>query len=182
MTRRIHSFNSPERFVAGTIGMPGERTFYLQATGEGRTITVGLEKEQVRVLADRLGELLGELTRRGVAATPAESVPDAPDDAPLDVPVSEEFRVAAIALGWDSSSGRVVVEAQAPSDAGELAALSDEPVGPDVLRVRMEPARVRAFVDRARRLIDGGRKRCPLCGQPMDPVGHRCARMNGHHS
>ncbi|MCW2520234.1 MAG: hypothetical protein JWR46_2853, partial [Mycobacterium sp.] len=31
MTRSIHVFRSPDRFVAGTVGQPGDRTFYLQA-------------------------------------------------------------------------------------------------------------------------------------------------------
>jgi uncharacterized repeat protein (TIGR03847 family) len=184
VSRRIHDFDPPERFVAGTIGLPGERTFYLQARGGGRTVTVGLEKEQVKVLAERLAELLAELGRRGVAVAPSAASPSAPgrDDGPLDLPVSEEFRVAAIALGWDSASERVIVEAQAAGSGEPLTALSDAPVGPDALRVRLGPTEVRAFVDRALRLVGAGRAPCPLCGRPMDPAGHRCVRMNGHHS
>jgi uncharacterized repeat protein (TIGR03847 family) len=180
VTRRIHDFDPPERFVAGTIGLPGERAFYLQARGGGRTVTVGLEKEQVKVMADRLADLLGELGRRGVA--PAAASAGRVDDGPLDLPVTEDFRVAAIALGWDSASNRVVVEAQAGGGTEPLTALSDEPVGPDVLRVRIEPADARAFVDRALSLVGAGRQPCPLCGLPMDPASHRCARLNGHHS
>ena len=47
MTRNIFDFQKPERFVAGTVGMPGERTFYLQAKEGNRISSVSLEKSQV---------------------------------------------------------------------------------------------------------------------------------------
>ena len=31
--RQIFFFDPPDRFVAGTVGQPGDRTFYLQASG-----------------------------------------------------------------------------------------------------------------------------------------------------
>ena len=46
---------------------PGQRTFFLQARDGGRVVSVALEKVQVAVLADRLGQLLGELDKRGIA-------------------------------------------------------------------------------------------------------------------
>jgi uncharacterized repeat protein (TIGR03847 family) len=177
--RRIHSFDPPERFVAGTVGQPGNRTFYLQARGGGRVVSVGLEKAQMAVLADRLGELLAELARRGVRVPPAPP-PDDLDTGPLDMPVEEEFRIAAIALAWDSATGTVIVEAQAPSAGGNTDALSDAEDGPDVIRVRMSPAAARAFADRALRVVAAGRPPCPLCGLPLDPEGHVCPRQNGH--
>ncbi len=64
MSRAIHVFRSPDRFVAGTIGQPGDRTFYLQAVHETRIISVMLEKQQVQILADRIGALLDEIHRR----------------------------------------------------------------------------------------------------------------------
>jgi uncharacterized repeat protein (TIGR03847 family) len=160
------------------VGEPGNRTFYLQARGGGRIISVALEKGQVAILADRLGDLLAELARRGIPVPSPQ--PDDVDTGPLDLPLDEEFRVAAIALGWDSAAGMVVVEAQAPSPAGNTDALSDGPDGPDVIRVRMSPAAARAFADRASRLVAAGRPACPLCGLPMDPDGHVCPRQNGH--
>ena len=51
-------FDPPERFVAGTVGPPGGRTFFLQASGDGRLVSVSLEKVQVSVLADRVNDLL----------------------------------------------------------------------------------------------------------------------------
>src|SRR6478752_2027745 len=54
----VHEFDPPERFVAGTVGEPGARTFFLQARSGPRLVSVALEKEQVAVLAERIDELL----------------------------------------------------------------------------------------------------------------------------
>ena len=56
----VYSYDPPERFIAGTVGQPGERTFYLQASAAGRVTSVVLEKFQVSLLAERIDELLDE--------------------------------------------------------------------------------------------------------------------------
>src|SRR6476646_2396854 len=61
MARQIFLFDKPSRFVAGTVGEPGDRTFFLQATDGTRVVSVALEKQQVAVLADRLEQLLDEV-------------------------------------------------------------------------------------------------------------------------
>ena len=81
MPRRRYLFDPPERFVAGTVGDPGNRTFFLQAREGERVVSVALEKVQVAVLAERLGELLDELERRGEPAV-ALATPMAPTPAP----------------------------------------------------------------------------------------------------
>ena len=53
-------------FVAGTVGEPGARTFFLQARDGGRIVSVVLEKAQVAVMAERLTALLDELARHGL--------------------------------------------------------------------------------------------------------------------
>ncbi|MCX6493456.1 MAG: DUF3090 family protein, partial [Rhodococcus sp.] len=63
MPRAIHVFRTPDRFVAGTVGEPGDRTFFLQAVHDARVVSVALEKQQVQVLADRMGLLLEEVQR-----------------------------------------------------------------------------------------------------------------------
>jgi uncharacterized repeat protein (TIGR03847 family) len=180
MARQFYLFERPQRFVAGTVGTPGDRAFYLQASDRGRVVSVALEKQQVAVLAERLEQLLDEVVARTGTALPAtESDSDA-----LEQPVEEEFRVGAMGLAWDGDAGLVVIEAQAPVENNEVAQetlLEDVEDGPDALRVRIEPGRARAFVDRARRLVAAGRPPCPLCGQPLDPNGHICPRHNGYH-
>ncbi len=184
MPRQVHLFDRPARFIAGTVGQPGDRTFFLQATGSGRTVSVSLEKVQVSLLADRLEELLGEVQRRlgvEVAETAAPGVAG-DDNEPLDTPVDEEFRVGAMGLAWDGDAELVVVEAQAAGDepADESTILEDVEEGPDVLRVRITSAEARAFVERARRVVSAGRPPCPLCGLPLDANGHICPRQNGY--
>jgi uncharacterized repeat protein (TIGR03847 family) len=179
--RQVHLFDRPSRFVAGTVGQPGDRTFYLQASDDGgRTVSVALEKTQVQVLADRMNELLDEIAERPGTVIP----PDVPIDdlEPLTPPVDEEFRVAAMGLAWDGTAQAVVVEAVAATDEPieEDVILSDSDEGPDALRVTITPAAARAFVARARRVVAAGRPPCPLCSLPLDPAGHVCPRQNGY--
>lgn len=181
MPRQFHLFERPHRFVAGTVGTPGERTFYLQAVDGPRVVSVALEKQQVSVLADRIEQLLDEVVARTGTALPSTGDPDREA---LEQPVDEEFRVGAMGLAWDGDAGLVIIEAQAPvedTDIAEETLLEDVEDGPDALRVRLEPGRARAFVDRARQVISAGRPPCPLCGQPLDPTGHICPRHNGYH-
>ncbi len=180
MPRQLHYFDRPQRFVAGTVGQPGDRTFFLQASDDARVISVSLEKQQVQVLAERLEQMLQEIsTRTGVP------VPDpAPaDNDSLSQPIEEEFRVAALGLAWDSDTGHVVIEAQAPAedpDTAEETLLEDVAEGPDALRVRIGPDEAMAFAERARRVIAAGRPPCPLCSLPLDAEGHVCPRQNGY--
>jgi uncharacterized repeat protein (TIGR03847 family) len=181
MSRQVHLFDRPQRFVAGTVGQPGERSFYLQATTAGRTVSVALEKVQVSLLADRLDELLAEVHRRLGVTVPDEA--EATDDTePLETPIEAEFQVGAMGLAWDGDEQLVVVEAQAAGEepTDESTILEDVEDGPDVLRVRLTAESARAFVGRARRVLAAGRPPCPLCGLPLDPDGHICPRQNGY--
>src|SRR5918995_5993650 len=125
MPRRRYIFDPPQRFIAGTIGDPGNRTFFLQARDGGRVVSVALEKVQVAVLAERLGDLLGELDRRGVVPDEATDDDvraaggDDSDATPLDEPLVEAFRAGSLTPGWGPHAGGVVVEARAPEEDGE---------------------------------------------------------------
>ena len=181
MPRQVFSFDPPDRFVAGTVGQPGDRVFYLQASGGGRTVSVALEKVQVQLLADRLGDLLEQVRRQGAGDVPPAVSGPLEDTAPLDAPVEEEFRVGAMGLAWDGESDQVVVEALAPAEGEqEVEPLADSDEGPDALRVRLPAAMARAFITRAQRVVAAGRPPCPLCALPLDPEGHVCPRQNGH--
>jgi uncharacterized repeat protein (TIGR03847 family) len=192
LSRQVFFYDAPDRFVAGTVGLPGRRSFYLQATASGRTTSVALEKTQVAALAERIDELLDEVVRRsgGNAPVPAVSPTELSDTAPLEAPVEEEFRVGTMALAWDGEDERMIVEAQAlvelDADTDEDLAdaeerlLQDDENGPPMLRVRLTGTMARAFAKRALEVVNAGRPPCPLCSLPLDPEGHVCPRQNGY--
>ncbi|MCP2237286.1 DUF3090 domain-containing protein [Prauserella halophila] len=182
MARVIHVFRQPDRFVAGTVGEPGDRTFYLQASEDTRTISVTIEKQQVSVLAERLSSLLEEIASRFDAEVPEEAPDELLDNEPLNVPVEEEFQVGTMGLGWDAESQAVVVEllAVTEGEVDETVVLDDTEEGPDAVRVFLSPPAARAFAARADRVVSAGRKPCPLCSEPLDPAGHICPRQNGY--
>jgi uncharacterized repeat protein (TIGR03847 family) len=182
MSRVIHVFRQPDRFVAGTVGEPGDRTFYLQASENVRTISVTIEKQQVAVLAERLDSLLEEVANRFGADIPEDVPDDLVDVGPLTVPVEEEFRVGTMGLGWDADSSAVVIEllAVTEGEVDETVVLDDTEEGPDAVRVFLSPVAARAFAERADRVINAGRRPCPLCAEPLDPAGHICPRQNGY--
>jgi uncharacterized repeat protein (TIGR03847 family) len=180
MSRQIFFFDQPRRFVVGTVGQPGERTFFLQASDGSRVVSVALEKTQVSVLAERMEQLLGEMASQAGVALPETIVADTD---PLEIPIDEEFRVAAMGLAYDSDANLIVIEAQAPAESAEEAEatlLEDTEDGPDALRVRIAHQAAAGFIERARRVIEAGRPPCPLCNQPLDPQGHVCPRSNGY--
>ena len=181
MSRVIHVFRQPELFVAGTVGEPRDRSFYLQAIQEARTVSVLLEKQQVSVLAERITALLQEVARRFGPDVP--TVAGDPDAGPLSVPLEEEFRVGTMGLGWDADSRTIVVELLAVSEEeiDESVVLDDGEEGPDALRVFLSPVQAREFAERAERVVSAGRPPCPLCAEPLDPEGHVCVRLNGYH-
>ncbi|MFC4496862.1 DUF3090 domain-containing protein [Streptomyces ovatisporus] len=192
MSRQVFLYDPPDRFIAGTVGLPGRRTFYLQASASGRTTSVALEKAQVEALAERIDELLDEVVRRsgGNAPVPAVAPSEIDDKEPLETPVEEEFRVGTMALAWDGDGERMVVEAQAivelEADSDEDLAdaeerlLQDDENGPPMLRVRLDGAMARSFAKRALEVVNAGRPPCPLCSLPLDPEGHVCPRQNGY--
>ncbi|HSF99346.1 MAG TPA: DUF3090 domain-containing protein [Ornithinibacter sp.] len=177
-------FDPPERFVAGTVGPPGGRTFFLQASGNGAQFSVSLEKVQVSVLADRVNDVLDEHAE-GLATEPLGDG----DVDPLATPIEDEFRVDTLSLAWDPVRRVIVIEchdrdpAETEDDealealeAGDVAGVGEV----TTLRVVLTPAQARAFARRCTRVVSAGRPSCPFCGQPLDPTGHICPRANGY--
>lgn len=183
MARRVMLHDPPDRFVAGAVGPPGERAFYLQAASGDRVHTVALEKEQVRLLAERMLEVLDEtLASDPTADIPAASPAGLADLQALKLPIEAEFRVAALALGWNRATHRLVVEAYSALDADDDVPdlESDEDPDADLLRVRLTGATARVFAEHALQVVAAGRPACPFCHLPLDPSGHVCPRANGY--
>jgi len=186
MAPLVHGFDPPERFVTGTVGMPGQRTFFLQAREGARLVSVALEKQQVAALAERVDELLDEV----MAATdndttvPAVAPLGLEDSEPLEQPIEEEFRAGTMTLSWDPDDARVVIEVFPFAEAAVVAPDQidedfEEPEPDELLLVRISAATARAFVKRAAQVLEAGRPSCPFCGNPVDPDGHLCVRANG---
>ncbi|WP_235735983.1 DUF3090 domain-containing protein [Nocardioides alcanivorans] len=174
----VHSFDPPDRFVAGTVGEPGQREFFLQAREGRRVASVSVEKQQVAVLASRIDDLLDDLmgSVETDAVIPAMAPRDLVDNDPLELPITAEFRGGTMTLSWDAGDERVVIEVF-PIDE------SDEPLDDadpsEIFLVRMTAAMARVFVQRAESVVSSGRPQCPFCGGPVDPQGHLCVRANG---
>lgn len=168
-------FREVTHFTAGAIGDPGQRVFYLQIGDDSATVTVKLEKQQVKALAQFLRGVLDDLPS---TSQPASSTP-------LISPTVPEWTVGQIAVGVDEADSEVVLV------IGELI-LEDEDedvdLEDDILMVdEDEGAKVRAHIDvdhaasfivTSDELMNKGRPPCRLCGQPLDPDGHACPRLN----
>lgn len=165
--RVVYEFDQPERFVAGTVGQPGERTFFLQAKEGARVIAVSLEKMQVAALAERIVELLPQVH--------AESH----DEGALEVPVVEEFRVGALGISWNPITMVLTIEAQAITE-DDTDDVIEGAEGPDLFRVHLSAPQAVAFAARAQVVVAAGRQPCPFCSLPLDPQGHICPRANGY--
>jgi len=168
------------RLTADAVGAPGQRTFYLQAASGPEQVTLLLEKEQVRRLAESLQAWLPRL---------AADRPEDPEEARaaeagelgLAEPLEPDFRVGQLQLSYDPERDRVVVVATEllADEDGE----GDEPVEPpDPLEVRLFVTRpqLRVLARHGAQVVARGRPLCPLCGNPLDPSGHVCPAQNGH--
>jgi uncharacterized repeat protein (TIGR03847 family) len=188
----VHRYDAPDRFVAGTVGQPGERTFFLQAREGNRITSVACEKQQVSVLAEHLDKVLDEVVRRsaGEIDVPPASA-SARDVDPLDAPITEEFRVGTMTIAWDPSIDRIVIELFSNVDteedepgadpaARQAEAENDEINADEVFVVKITASYARDFVARAQALVAAGRPPCPFCLQPLDSKGHVCPRANGY--
>lgn len=184
MARNITEYRSPDRCVVGTVGMPGERTFYIQVRQDQMLTSVACEKQQASVLAEKIEQLLEQVQSSTEFGAHLESTPtsSAPDDDPLEMPLIEEFRVGAMALGWDDSVNAVVVELHAIAIDGEDVPdiAEDDGDGPDTVRVWLSPIQARSFAARGKKVVEAGRPPCPFCQQPLDSAGHICPRANGY--
>jgi len=179
MPTRVHEFAWPDRVVVGTIGRPGARTFYLQVRAGKQIVSIGLEKQQAALLAEKVDEILDQLiTVEGnpfsvPTGTPIELV----DNDQLEA-VQEQFRTGAMSLGWDPTTAQVVIEAypitDVDADDNDPLLAEDDATEPEMLLVRIPVGTARAFAKRTREIVGAGRPTCPLCGYPIDADGHIC--------
>ena len=180
LSRVIHEFVEPGRFVVGTVGQPGEREFFIQAVDGTRVFTVALEKGQARVLAEVLDRLLDEMHSNGFSVPMQE--PGDLDLEPLSSPIEPEFQAESMGLAWNGDHDLLTLELHAPAESeSNIPDVDDDGEdGPDCLRVRLSLPQARAFVSRTLRVVSAGRQPCQFCQLPLDPRGHICPRANGY--
>jgi len=186
-------FDPVDSIAAGAVGVPGHRAFYIQATKGGQILSVLVEKEQVAVLADRAQVLLDQVA----VQFPGEE--ESPGDAAGDL-VGEPvplFRAVAIGIGFDPSRRLVVLELHErpvrdeDEDEGDEDEDEDEVEEPEggfpedepegyLARLYATPRQIRAMATGGRAAVEAGRPPCALCGNPLDPEGHTCPKLNGH--
>jgi uncharacterized repeat protein (TIGR03847 family) len=165
-----YEFTTPERFVAGTVGEPGERAFYLQIRSNARLFSVAVEKAQVQAISARLEVMLAEI-RKSNPLMIIEKLPI--DDAPLESPIDAEFQIGAMSLAWNEESTLICVELFELED-------DEEDSEGEVVEINITVAMAAAFAARSKAVVNAGRLPCPFCGIPIDPRGHLCPRANGY--
>ena len=165
-------FDDVDEFTATVVGEPGSRVFFLNARSGPHRVTVRCEKQQVKAIAMYLRHVLSDLPppehRQLVTPIDSSSTGD-----PL-------FVLGPIGLGYDRRNDRLLVqlEEMLASDATDDEA--EETATPDRGHIRFYVTRSQAdaFCDHADQLVAAGRPSCTWCGNPMDPTGHACPRMN----
>jgi uncharacterized repeat protein (TIGR03847 family) len=181
MTARILLFTTPERFTVGTVGEPGDRTFFIQAESGSRLISVSLEKTQVQALADRLIYMIREIKQSDPTIVIQRLTRD---DEPLETPIEEEFRIGVIGIAFDASRELIQIDLQAVSEGDEeepeFIDVDDLTGDQDIMRVLISPSMADQFAKRAMSVVSAGRLPCPFCGGPIDLRGHLCPRANGY--
>lgn len=167
------SFELPEAdwVTVGTVGEPGRRTFYMQASQEGELVTLKLEKQQVAALAQFLAEILADL--------PAPAGEPPPGTEALVEPVAEEWPVGSLQLAYDRDADRIIILAEELGDE-EVEDHGDHPPDRGAARIAITRVQAALVVRVGADLVSAGRPTCPLCGRPIDPEGHTCPRTNGH--
>ena len=151
-----------DHLTTGAIGPPGQRVFYLQARQGKQVVSLRLEKAQVAALVAYLAGMLSDMP-------PPAEIPSTGMD--LIEPVVAEWVVGSLGVTYDEDADKVVILAE------ELVEEGEEPA-----RIRISATReqIAALSVRGAEAVAAGRPPCPLCGQPLDPEGHTCPRLNGH--
>jgi uncharacterized repeat protein (TIGR03847 family) len=185
MSRITTNHDFVDRFTTGTVGLPGERTFFIQIRGSAGLSSVVVEKSQVQALAERLRSLVRELRASGNASLDELSVAHKRDQEPLEFPIDEDFRVGIIAMSWEESDQRIMIQLQAMGDEQIVDLLDDEEAlliedAPELITASIRIHQARTFIDRAEFVVNAGRQVCPFCGLPINNDGHLCPRANGY--
>lgn len=194
-----YDFQDATHFTVGTVGEPGSRVFYLQVGDAYDIVSLKLEKQQVWALAQFLEGVLADLPATDdTPRTPAFLKPPHPDWIVGQIAVGVD----------DSDDGSqlvLVIEELVPGSELDDDDFDDDELDDDLdddfdesddvdavveallgvddsaganVRARISIGQAAAFVAASTELMNQGRPPCRLCGQPLDPSGHFCPRLN----
>jgi uncharacterized repeat protein (TIGR03847 family) len=170
----IYELDPVEGIAVAAVGEPGQRRFFLVATGSGRTLTLGCEKSQLQALIVRLHQML-EAQQIDAPEQAAEA--ESSSGPTLGEP---EWQIGEMGLGYHEVR-RMFVLVASQGALGERP--GEPPAAPPEdapsIRFWLSHDQVIAFSKQAESVLSAGRPLCPRCGLPMDPAGHPCPVMNG---
>lgn len=164
----IYELDPVDRIAVAAVGEPGQRRFFLLASGSGRTLTLGCEKSQIQALIVRLHQMLEAQQIEGSEDAPASRAGLEPGD--------PEWQIGEMGLGYHEARQMFVLVASEGAVGEQSEAPADD--APSV-RFWLRREQVVAFSKQAESVLSAGRPLCPRCGLPMDPSGHPCPVMNG---
>ena len=169
----VYELDPVDSINVAAVGEPGQRRFFLLASGKGRTLTLACEKSQVQALITRLGQMM-EAQGVEAAGKPAGGARLQPGE--------PEWQIGEMGLGYHEGRRMFVLvasEGQAvPEEGAETAGPAASDDSPSV-RFWLSHRQAADFSIQAQSVIAAGRPLCPRCGLPMDPAGHPCPVMNG---
>jgi uncharacterized repeat protein (TIGR03847 family) len=177
MPRIIYRHDDVSRFIVSAIGQPGEREFFLQVKSIEGINTIAVEKEQVRVLALQMENLITELRRSSLIDKNSASVAARIDNDPLELPIEADFQLGVASIAWKNKAIEITLQAISSDD---LILLDDLDDGPDLVIAKLSIEIAKGFCQRADDLVKKGRSACPFCGLPINISGHLCPRANGY--
>lgn len=158
--------SEPRRCIIGTVGLPGDRTFYWQIAKGQDIYSIKIEKQQAAVIAEQIASLLDDLSD-DFEIPNRKSIPTMDNDS-LELPIESQFDLVSL--------GVYLVNLLVQLD---LKLLDSEGDSLD-LRIFLTPAVAREFCARAKVVVAAGRSTCPFCQLPIEPDGHICVRANGY--
>lgn len=168
-----------DHVTVDAVGPPGQRAFYLQGRRGDQLVTLLLEKQQVQLLSASVVEILAQIGKETGQGPPEEQMG-------LSEPIVPEWRAGRLSIGYHDERDLLMLEVEELIPEEEGAERPEE----STEESQAEPQRVRFWATREQMLslarhganvCAAGRPLCPFCRNPLDPSGHQCPAMNGHH-
>ena len=160
MPNQEFELNEIEFITVGTVGPKGRRQFNLQAGQGDQIVTLTIEKEQARQLADAIEEILDDLENQGEKSLKKPIINRSKWDMELRDPVEPQFRVAKMGLGYDEEKDRIILVAQEflVSDEEEEEAEPDPLTSkPSIVRLWGTREQYKALSEHALDVVEQGR-------------------------